>query len=142
MKAPKNFKRLIGEDWDFEYLLRLERYKLKRMAKYFEKSKLTVGWDKQVSGCNLAVKLLDIIVEEDAPYKHWLHESYGKKENGVYVVKEFPRYINTRNAKRFFPEWVEEGLPIHKSLKVELRRQKAWYLYNRLRYLRALSWWD
>lgn len=146
MKIPKNFKRLIGEDWDFAYLLELEQYKFKRMAKYFAKSQLTIGWEKQVETCNLLVKLLDIVLEKDALYNHWLHESYGKinHETGKFDIRKFPRYINIHNAKRFFPsmEDKEYDSPIFESLKAHLRQQKAWYLYNKLRYYRMQELWD
>lgn len=139
MKTPRNFKRLIGKDWDFSYLLELEQYKLKRMANHFSKSRLVDGWEKQVSDCNLAVKLLDIILEKDSSFKNWLHESF--KEINIntnrYDIQKFPKHINAKNAKRFMSNYVE-----NEHFRVELRRQKAWYLYNRLRYLRMMNWWD
>lgn len=142
MKTPRNFKRLIGNDWDYAYLLELEQYKFKRMAKYFAKSQLVVGWEDQVKTCNLLVSLLDIILEKDAPYNHWLHESYGKinPETGKHDIKKFPRYINVKNAKRFSHNYKDS--PIKESLKSYLRQNKAWYLYNKLRYYKMLRLWD
>lgn len=137
MKAPRNFKRLIGEDWDYGYLLKLEQYKLKRMAKYFNKSRLVVGWEDQVKTCNLMVSLLDIILEEDSYYLSWLDNSH---KLGKFYDNTFPTYVNIRNASRFiindFPEKFAE------LRKAELRRQKAWYIYNRLRYLKMENLWD
>lgn len=144
MKTPRNFKRLIGNDWDYAYLLELEQYKFKRMAKYFAKSQLTVGWEDQVKTCNLLISLLDIILEKDAPYNHWLHESYGKinLETGKHDIKKFPRYINVKNVKRFIPNYEEEDSSIKESSKSYLRQHKAWYLYNKLRYYKMMKLWD
>ena len=145
MKTPRNFKRLVGDDWDYAYLLELEQYKFKRMAKYFAKSQLTVGWEDQVKTCNLLVSLLDIILEKDAPYNHWLHESYGKinPETGKHDIKKFSRHINVKNAKRFIPNQEEEDSPIKESSqKSYLRQNKAWYLYNKLRYYKMMKLWD
>lgn len=144
MKAPRNFKRLIGDDWDFAYLLELEQYKFKRMAKYFAKSQLVVGWEDQVKTCNLLISLLDIILEKDAPYNHWLHKSYGKinPETGKHDIKKFSRHINVKNVKRFIPKYKEEDSTIKESSKIYLRQRKAWYLYNKLRYYKMMELWD
>lgn len=139
MKAPRNFKRLIGFDWDFAYLLELEQYKFKRMAKYFAKSQLVEDWRKQVSTCNLLVKLLDIILEKDAAYQHWSDMFFGKDKRDY----KFPRHINTRNYTRFAPEgFVEKEGTMKAICVVDLRVQKAWYLYHKLRYYKMQQLWD
>ena len=75
----REFKRVWGKPWDYSYLLAIEQRKLKEMANYFKKSKLTVGCERQVRECELCVKLIDIILEKDKDYRVWLHANYGGK---------------------------------------------------------------
>ena len=143
----REFKRVWGFPWDYSYLLAIEQRKLKEMANYFKKSKLTVGWERQVRECELCVKLLDIVAERDSDYKAWFNANYGGKNILELQMREqipFHKYINTRNASRFMTHFHEaQSNPyISESLKVELRRQKAFYLYQKIRLYRMQTWWD
>lgn len=113
----RGFKRIIGEEWDFSFLLKLERYKLKRMYKYFFKHRTHADNHIVRRDLKICINLLDMVLE-------------GKNMVG---------YTNFRNAKRFtqIPEsWYNDPLG-----KEEVRLMKAWYLYNRIRFLRLFHWW-
>ena len=47
MKA-REFNRIWGKPWDWEFLLQIEKRKLKEMAEYFKRTQTTVGWEFQV----------------------------------------------------------------------------------------------
>ena len=64
MKA-RDFKRIWGHNWDFQYLLQVEQRKIKEMATYFAKHQRYVGWEKTVWEMNVCIQLIDIILEKD-----------------------------------------------------------------------------
>ena len=74
------------DNHDWEFMLDLEQFKLKRMSEYFSKSNLTYDCETMVKEINLCIKLIDIVLERDLP---------GFLSNNT---KKLP-YINTRNHK-------------------------------------------
>ena len=122
----KKYSKILKEDrdYDFEYMLDLEKFKLKRMSEYFSKSQIISDWERVVKEINLCIKLIDIITEKDPP---------GYLYNGT---KKLP-YINTRNYKRFLKYFYNND-----SYRDDLRQTKALYLYNLIRTYRMRSWWD
>lgn len=132
MKLRKNKnKRLIKEamkfyPFDYGFVLSLEKQALIRMYEYFKVSRIAEGNEVVEKNLKLALRLLDIILEIDSSYN---------SEGFV------DRHINTKNWKRFWPEATDLDLskPIFQDY---LRREKAWYLYNKLRFERMRTWWD
>lgn len=122
----KKYSKILKEDrdYDFEYMLNLEKFKLKRMSKYFSKSQIISDWERVVKEINLCIKLIDIITEKDPP---------GYLYNGT---KKLP-YVNTRNYKRFLKYIYDNDF-----YRDDLRQTKALYLYNLIRTYRMMSWWD
>ena len=133
--------------WDFGYMLEIEKQMLKQMQEYHSFSNITIDNPEIARQLKWAIKLLNIADETDSAWK-----SSGplfKDNNGV--VGRNPKYkcwlttyINTKNWRRFinFSEksYKSDWDNIH--LQDHLRRMKAWYLYNRLRYLHGFWWWD
>lgn len=142
----REFKRVWGQPWDYAYLLQIEQRKLKEMAAYFKKHQRTVGWERQVKECELCVKLLDIVMERDKYHKAWLNINYGDKafKEGKMGMYPFPKYINIRNIHRFLfnRNFKVNDQVLSNSVKVELRRRKAFYLYHKIRFYRMMTWWD
>ena len=122
----KKYSKILKEDrdYDFEYMLDLEKFKLKRMSEYFSKSQIISDWERVVKEINLCIKLIDIITEKDPP---------GYLYNGT---KKLP-YVNTRNYKRFLKYIYDNNF-----YRDDLRQTKALYLYNLIRTYRMMSWWD
>lgn len=122
----KKYHKILKEDkdYDWEFMLDLERFKLKRMAQYFSKSQVVSDWEIIVKEINLCIKLIDIITERDIP---------GNFYDGT---KKLP-YINAKNYKRFLKSFYNNDF--HYS---ELRVTKALYLYNLIRTYKMRTWWD
>ena len=139
----RTIARLWGKPWDYAYLLRIERRKFQEMAHYFQKSKLTEGWERQVQTCNLCISLLTIVLEEDWPFKVWLKNNYEDRSDSSVVVP-FTKHINTNNSHRFIGKnWsINQSSLCNDSLRIELRRIKAWHLYNLIRTYRMFDLWD
>lgn len=117
---------------DFSFLLAIEKQALIRMSKYFEVSRIAEGNERVEEEIKLALRLLDIVLEIDCSYH------FGFKYKGDGWVD---RYINTKNYGRFWPQ--ANDLDLKKPiLQDHLRREKAWYLYNKLKYERMRTWWD
>jgi hypothetical protein len=153
----KQYEKILrkDEDFDFGYLLELERFKLKRMVKSFEEASVRhEGIEHTISELKMCVKLLDIIMEDDAASKMY-NEAYMKVnlfeakplgEGRYELVKtdeippKFPVHINTNNAARFDRYWNTHNDELKETLKIEIRRIKALRLYNKLRN-RCFKWW-
>ena len=122
----KKYSKILKEDrdYDWEFMLDLEKFKLKRMSEYFSKSQIISDWERVVKEINLCIKLIDIITEKDLP--GYLYDE----------TKKLP-YINTRNHKRFLKYIYDND-----SYRDDLRQTKALYLYNLIRTYRMRSWWD
>ena len=113
------YKRLLANDhdWDYAYLIALEKKKLQRMHDcikcegHLENNALVV---RELAIC---IRLIDIFMEDDAVHNTWLHRSYSgtrlkfrKREDGLYElddedrqpIADYPVYVNIRNEQRFF----------------------------------------
>lgn len=134
MKLRKNKnKRLIKEamkfyPFDYSFVLSLEKQALIRMYEYFKVSRIAEGNEVVEKDLKLALKLLDIVLEIDSVYN-------SRAEGFIY------RHINIKNWKRFCPKAVRINLD-SLIFKDYLRREKAWYLYNKFRFERMRTWYD
>lgn len=165
----KAYKRLLqnDRDWDFSFLLELERKKLKRMADCFSKEKESTKDQQTARECALCVRLLDIVLDRERFRDVWKDEvstccktEKTKNENGltaitfecVGMIPDFPKYVNTRNAARFedvghlrcvidsAESAFERKYRTERSKEI-LRNAKAWHLYNLVREYRMFEWW-
>lgn len=139
----REVRRIWGKPWDYSYLLAIEQRKLKEMADYFQKSKLTTGWEFQVRDCRLCVKLIDIILEKDKPTSNWLDKNFGDLKNrGPY--HPFTTYVNTWNKARFNNslEIEKDNLFLLDNALIDIRKTKALYLYHKIRMYNMETWWD
>ena len=158
------YKRLLANDhdWDYGYLIALEKKKLQRMHNYMKHEGHLENNDVVVRDIGICIRLIDIFMEEDAVHNTWLERSFSGKQNfrkledGNYALDEtdrkpiadYPVYINTRNERRFFraapiKDALSEGkrdLAIYSM--VSLRQQKALHLYHLIRAYKLLTWWD
>lgn len=138
MKLRKNKnKRLVKEaikfrPYDYGFVLSLEKQALIRMYEYFKVSRIAEGNEVTEKDLKLALKLLDIVLDIDSAYHCDL-----RPESEGFVDK----YINIKNWKRFWPKAANLDLnePIFQDC---LRKEKAWYLYSKLRFERMRTWWD
>lgn len=148
--SKRTWNRLIGRNWDFYYLLKLEQLKIRRMAKYMKKRSIAASASFDYRDLTICDKLISIILEEDSITKVHVNEVVDKKCLTDIV------YVNIRNEYRFFratpiknnmlaskPYRGEHGRNFRdKSGKIALRRLKAMHLYNLIREYRMFNWWD
>ena len=158
------YKRLLANDhdWDYAYLIALEKKKLQRMRDYIDCEGHYEGKELTVRELAICIRLIDIFMEDDAVHNTWLHQSFSgklkfrKQENDLYElddtdrkpIADYPVYVNVRNERRFF-----RATPIKDAQQkgdrdrailsiVRLRQQKALHLYHLIREYKLLSWWD
>ena len=158
------YKRLLAHDhdWDYAYLIALEKKKLQRMRDCIKREGHLENNAIVVRDIGICIRLIDIFMEDDAVYNTWLHQSFSgemkfrKLEDGNYElddtnrkpIADYPVYVNVRNERRFF-----RSTPIKDSQQkgnrdsailsiVSLRQQKALHLYHLIREYNMFSWWD
>lgn len=158
------YKRLLAHDhdWDYAYLIALEKKKLQRMHDCIKRENHLANNEFVVRDIAICIRLIDIFMEDDAVYNTWLHKSYSgkmkfiKRADGLYEldesnerpIAEFPVYVNIRNERRFFRYTpIKDALAednrffvIHST--ISLRQQKALHLYHLIREYKLFSWWD
>lgn len=126
-ELPKEVKRWIKffiktnayYNYDWAFMLYIEKEKLSQCIKFYTIYGCHVNNDRIISRMQLAIRLLDIVIDDDV---------------------FFEGYINPKNIDRFFPK---DALSIYEiNILPSLRIQKAWYLYNKLRYYYMKEWWD
>lgn len=153
MKRRKNknkqLLRLAGEfyPFDFGYSLKIEKQMLKQMQEYFQTADISVDDEKIARQLKWAIKLLNIADETDSAWRV-SGELFIAEDNSIKRNPDcrdwLTTYINTKNWRRFitFPDklHIPDWSNIH--MQDHLRQMKAWYIYNKLRYLYLQSWWN
>lgn len=134
-------------DWDYAFLLNIEYKKLAEMYNYFKSSTDTTPFVAR--DLRLCLRLLDIVLKKDDLQLEFSKVKFERMENKMYKVENLhiakyrKLYINPRNATRFcefkFPSNDHDIEIMHLN---ELRKAKAWYLYNKIRYYKMFEWWD
>ena len=163
-KSPIHaYKRLLAkdQDWDYAFLIALEKKKLQRMHDYFKYKGHSELKKKAVRDIAICIRLIDIFMEDDAAHNTWLHQSYSGKmkfrklEKDIYElddtdrkpIADYPVFVNVRNEKRFFrctpiKDAQSEGDRKRAILSItSLRQQKALHLYHLIREYKLFEWW-
>lgn len=132
MKQIKKWNKILKDDknYDFSYLLRIEKFKLSQMIKCFSEFSETSDKHLCIRDMSLCARLITIALQEDSEYKWYLTNYVENKEIN-------PIYINIKNYKRFWKIDSFNDIPI---ARYELRTIKALYLYNKIRN-RIFRWW-
>ncbi len=78
-------------DWDYEFLIDLIEFKLKRMSNYFHTHRIVENEDWYGTLCDKAIAILNA----------------GYKTNIVLSSELKGIYVNTRNANRFTPKYMK-----------------------------------
>ena len=158
------YKRLLArdQDWDYAFLIALEKKKLQRMHDYFKYQGHPEVNRMAPRDIAICIRLIDIFMEDDAAYNTWLHKSFSdelkwrKLEDGTYELDDsnitpladFPVYVNVRNERRFFrttpikdaQQKGDKDGAIH--LITRLRQEKALHLYHLIREYKLMTWWN
>lgn len=163
-KSPIHaYKRLLAkdQDWDYAYLIALEKKKLQRMHDCIKRESCLEHKDFVVRDIAICVRLIDIFMEDDAVHNTWLEQSYSGKlkftkvkddlyelDNEDRPVSDYPVYVNVRNERRFFrctpiKDAQSEGDRTKAILSItRLRQLKALHLYHLIREYKLFEWWD
>lgn len=150
MKHKKNenkqLLRLSGkfQPWDWDYMIAIEKQMLKQMQEYHETARIIEDSPKIARQIKWALKLLDIA---DGTKSAWHCSGSLYIDNNGCIGRNpeyktwIDTYINTKNYKRF---WKLEGKINWNNIHTQdhLRQQKAWYLYNKIRFYYLQTWWD
>lgn len=115
--------------FDWGYCLDFEKTYLEHLVMGLNQCDVKYeGEERDIERIRTCIKLIDIIAERNSAIK------YGYKTRSFYIAK----YVNCRNVNRFFP-----SNHIHsKEVIVDfLYREKAWYLYNKIRFEFFRQWW-
>lgn len=135
---------LMKKNWDWEYLLDLERLKIQALLEHLGNSTI-VDSTFMKRDLNLAIRLIDIIKDEGyskvtmtGEYKFIpVNEPPGVKlytlDSSEVVITD-NNVVNFRNFKRF-----TKNQNISPNA---LYTEKAWNLYHKLRLYRMRTWWD
>lgn len=135
-------------DWDYGFMLELERKKLRRAIKWYEKNDYGVSVDGKrcCDQMRIALNCLNIILDsdwwainspDDVSITEWIKNPQSDND---YAIKA---YVNLNTWRRFMPKVREDSINKHPNFfKIELREAKAWNLYHRIRTQYMRDWWD
>ena len=129
-------------DWDYAYMLEMEKAKLEYMAKYFTESRIAEHDWAVARDAKICIRLIDIIIGNDSSYVMKDNEKKPFMEWDLVEIKK----VNLKNAERFLSK---ERIDIYRDhprmkvyLKDDLRIEKAWNLYCKIREYNMRSWWN
>lgn len=130
------------QEWDYEYMLRVEKAKLEDMARYYEKHNITEHDWATARDIRICSRLIDIINGNDISYA-LIRKEKGQWDNCKTIKL---KKVNTKNWKRFirygqFCEQLKDEDFRH-MMEDDLRIEKAWNLYCKIRENNMRSWWN
>ncbi len=130
-------------DWDQHYIYEVLAFKLSRTAKYFRKSNIFVGEEREAEKMELCVRLIKKIQAEDYEMEFFdkLDEKYGKMINYVDASTHF---LETKYENDYTPEELEEirkerWEAIEKGAK---KQERAGKILFTLLERNMPGWWD
>ncbi len=129
-------------DWDYAYMLEMERVKLEYMAKYFTESRIAEHDWAVARDAKICIRLIDIIIGNDSSYVMKDNEKKPFMEWDLVEIKK----VNLKNAERFLSkeriDRYRDNPRMKIYLKDDLRIEKAWNLYCKIREYNMRSWWN
>lgn len=135
-----------GYPWQETFLYELERAKIQEMINYHKKYKRFVGVEYVIRDMELAVKMLDIMLDETEFFHYDGDMDFVKNEDGTYSIENnSTKYVcdvkvNTRNVDRFSDNvYLTRYMIEHPH---ELYILKAKHLYHKIRFEKDDTWWD
>ena len=141
--------------WDWEYMLRIEKKKLDCMIKWYTKeienpnAFNSINIDNVLNELKFARRLIDLIEDDGDKYITYTRENKTEKQdNGLYRVVDtqtlhFNHYVNKQNFKRFMPNFVENDIvEFGDNFDLALYQEKLWHLYFKYKMHKMPGWWD
>ena len=122
-------KSLFFQPYDYMSLVDIEREGLKSMLRYFKNRDTFDNMHRYVTEIKTCIDLLDIVIASQDLYDYDIESD----------TCTMDAYVNTRNANRFIKN---NTYDFDKTImKIWLRTEKAWYLYNKIRTERMRNWY-
>ena len=120
----------------------MERAKLEYMAKYFTESRIAEHDWAVARDAKICIRLIDIIIGNDSSYVMKDNEKKPFMEWDLVEIKK----VNLKNAERFLSKERIDRCSDNPRMKVylkdDLRIEKAWNLYCKIREYSMRSWWN
>ncbi len=140
-------------DFDYSSILAVERHQISRVRDSIAHFHNHLSAERDIERLNLALRLLDIIEEDGcSEYVGKDREFVKSKDNDeLYEIVDdpdsyytIPVYVNYNNALRFCKMEISKYAdPKRGALwKSQLRVEKAWHIYHKLRLYFMRTWWD
>lgn len=133
------YRKILWKDkqYDYDHLLSLEKFKMQLMLDYF-KSASHVDHTNDIRWISICIKLINIINGEDSALDY--DDQVRSKKERFKLLK----YVNIKNSGRYdhYAWYHSKNSETVKFAKDSLRRQKALYLYHKIRYNYIYQWWD
>lgn len=108
-------------DWDWRYILLLERHKLTKVLKRLESNMFYIGQETDMRKIKICISLIDVAMSDDEP--------------DVYVnIKNTSTYVKLKDSG------IDDK--IIESIKYDIRMDKAIKLYYKIKADNLLNWWD
>ena len=86
LKAKERWDQALSPDYDYEYFLKAMKAKLENMADYFETLAPIVDGPYYARQMNLAVKILDIVIEEGGQNDYKEHTYEDPLNRGYFCI--------------------------------------------------------
>lgn len=119
-------------DFDYGFMLSIEKRIMQSMQKYFETSNIAEGNDETARELKLCLSVLD---EMEKCTEYW----YAEEKEGHKPIK----VINTNNAPDKIKELIKDkDTPHNRAFQYDWYEYKCWRLYNLIRCHKMKTWWD
>ena len=134
------------QDWDYAYMLYMEKAKLEDMARYYATCNIAETDWAVARDARICSRLIDIINGDNSSYTSRYKENGCTDGSDIIKLKK----VNRKNMNRFNKDG---RLPVYLLSKGdnndmawlfedELRIEKAWNLYCKIRENNMRSWWN
>ena len=132
--------------WDYGYLYEIEQAKIAEMIEYHRKRQFFEGWEQVVRDMEICYKLIDIILDKKKLFHYDgqirflpIENSEDVEIDGSSMIYHCDVNVNTKNAHRFVDTTMNKWYLEHPH---ELYKEKAKYLYHKIRLEMDENWWD
>lgn len=140
-------------DFDYSSILAVERHQISRVRDSIAHYRNHLYAERDIERLNLALRLLDIIKEDGCCERVGKPFNFveSKDKDGLYELEDDPEsyytilvYVNYKNALRFSSMELSRYTDSKSGAlwQSQLRVEKAWHIYHRLRLYFMRSWWD
>lgn len=147
-----SYYKVIRNTYDFDYssLLKVEYHQLTQIRDSISRYRNSTNFYYDLRNMNWALACLKIILEDGCAYSNRVPGFFtvGPDKNGYYTLEPNPEhkwilpvYVNDRNYKRFW-KYYKNTPELEVLNKDNLRIEKAWYLYHKIRLEHLREFWD